>query len=212
MVDLKIEIAQQAPFQSVEEEALLNLMRTADCLDRAAQRKIRPFGITGTQYNVLRILRGAHPRGLTCSAIGDRMITAEPDVTRLVSRLKKLKLVRQHRDRHDRRVVWTQISEAGLELLAQMDPMIEKAPPELLGHLSRADLGELIRLLEAARAGCRGGQPACDGKSGSVDCDGKASQPTCDGTAGQVDCDGGGSTEPARAPSDRAARPPAHPE
>ena len=95
MVDLKQEIGQQAPFRSVEEQALLNLVRSADCLDREIQRRIRPFGITGTQYNVLRILRGSHPRGLTCSGIGDRMLTAEPDVTRLVSRLKKLKLVIQ---------------------------------------------------------------------------------------------------------------------
>jgi DNA-binding MarR family transcriptional regulator len=191
VVDLKKEIGQRAPFQSVEEQALLNLIRTADCLDRVLERKIRPFGITGTQYNVLRILRGAHPRGLTCSGIGDRMLTAEPDVTRLVSRLKKIKLVSQHRDRHDRRVVWTQISAAGLELLAQMDPMIEKAPPEVLGHISRADLNELIRLLEAAREGCADRPATCDGAScDGATCDGspeeknsagRPSQPTCDG-------------------------------
>jgi DNA-binding MarR family transcriptional regulator len=197
VVDLKQEIGQQAPFRSVEEQALLNLMRTADCLDRALQRKIRPYGITGTQYNVLRILRGAHPRGLTCSAIGDRMITAEPDVTRLVSRLKKLKLVRQHRDRHDRRVVWTQISDEGLGLLSEMDPLIEKAPPEMLGHLSSSDLGELTRLLEKAREGCgdRLSQPTCDGASHGehgqgVSCDGNAQSVTCDGRPAQPTCDG----------------------
>ncbi len=79
------------------------------------------------------------------------MIAAEPDITRLLARLKALKLIRQHRDRHDRRVVWTHISEAGLSLLRDMDPVILKAPRELLGHLSGAELAELIRLLELAR-------------------------------------------------------------
>ncbi len=117
MAALKHEIAQERPFSSPEEEALLNLMRTADCLQRAFQRMSREWGVTSTQYNVLRILRGSHPHGLTCSAIGERMITAEPDITRLLARLKALKLIRQQRDRHDRRVVWTQISDAGLDLL-----------------------------------------------------------------------------------------------
>jgi len=189
LVDLKLEIQQQAAFQSVEEQALLNLIRTTDCVDRAMQRAIKPWGVTSTQYNVLRILRGSHPRGLTCSAIGDRMLTAEPDITRLLSRLKKQKLVRQQRDRHDRRMLWTQISDAGLKLLAEMDPMIAKAPVELLGHLGAADLGVLIRLLETVRASCsdragldhagpdravsdRSGPPTCDG-SGKTTCDGK---------------------------------------
>src|SRR5580700_2117989 len=166
MAALKHEIAQERPFSSPEEEALLNLMRTADCLQREFQRVSREWGVTATQYNVLRILRGAHPRGLTCSAIGSRMITAEPDITRLLSRLKALKLIRQQRDRHDRRMIWTQISDAGLKLLEEMDPMVEKAPVELLGHLGGADLAELIRLLETARKRCEGGAaaPDCDGQ------------------------------------------------
>src|ERR1039457_6013637 len=144
MAGLKLEIDQERPFFSVEEEALLNLLRTADCLQRAFHRKTRDWGVTSTQYNVLRILRGAHPHGLTCSAIGSRMITAEPDITRLLARLKGLKLIRQQRDRHDRRVVWTRISEAGLELLRKMDPVILRVPKELLGHLNGAELAELI--------------------------------------------------------------------
>jgi DNA-binding MarR family transcriptional regulator len=185
--NLKLEIAQQAAFHSVEEQALLNLLRTADFLDRAVEHKIRPWGITGTQYNVLRILRGAHPRGLTCTAIGSRMITAEPDITRLLSRLKGLKLIRQQRDRRDRRMVWTQISEAGLKLLREMDPMVEKAPVELLGHLGGADLAELIRLLERARK-------------------------SCDGAAAAPDCDGRCSTKNGPEPSDRPPLRPAPPE
>ncbi|HTH42416.1 MAG TPA: MarR family transcriptional regulator [Terracidiphilus sp.] len=151
MSGLKLEIVQERPFSSLEEEALLNLMRTSDTLHRVFHCRIRKWGITSTQYNVLRILRGAQPRGLTCAAIGSRMITAEPDITRLLSRLKTLKLIRQHRDRDDRRVVWTQISEPGLELLKSMDPVVEELPRELLGHISQSDLAELIRLLELAR-------------------------------------------------------------
>jgi DNA-binding MarR family transcriptional regulator len=143
MASLKHEIAQAQPFSSIEEEALLNVL--------------------------LRILRGAQPSGLTCSGIGDRMIAAEPDITRLLSRLKALKLIKQQRDRHDRRVVWTQISQIGLDLLAQMDPVIERAPKELLGHLPEKDVVELIRLLELARQNCNDKQPrvSCTGKTGT---------------------------------------------
>jgi DNA-binding MarR family transcriptional regulator len=151
MTSLKLEIAQEPPFASVEEEALLNVMRTSDTLHRAFHQKTRKWGVTSTQYNVLRILRGAQPHGLTCSAVGDRMITAEPDITRLLARLKALKLIRQQRDKQDRRSIWTHISPAGLALLSEMDPIILNAPRELLGHLNRQELAELIRLLELAR-------------------------------------------------------------
>ena len=151
MAGLKLEIAQERPFASLEEEALLNLLRTSDCLNRAFHVKTRDWGVTSTQYNVLRILRGAQPDGLTCAAIGSRMITAEPDVTRLLMRLKALKLIRQTRDSQDRRVVRTQISETGLTLLKEMDPTILSLPRELLGHLERTELEEVIRLLELAR-------------------------------------------------------------
>ena len=151
MPNLKTEIAQTPPFSSPEEEALLNVMRTADLLHREFHRRARDWGITSTQYNVLRILRGAQPHGLPCAAIGDRMITAEPDITRLLARLKALKLIRQQRDKQDRRAVWTLISPAGLALLSEMDPVILKVPKELLGHLKAQELTELIRLLELAR-------------------------------------------------------------
>lgn len=170
MPELKREIAQDRPFSGPSEEALLNLLRTADCLNRAIQRKIRPFGITATQYNVLRILRGSQPQGLTCSAIGDRMITAEPDITRLLGRLKALRLIRQQRDKRDRRVVWTQISPTGLALLGDMDPMVQKAPGEMLGHLGNDQLAQLIGLLEQARRHCGDSQTtvSCDGAEGGA--------------------------------------------
>ena len=167
MTNLKQEIQQKEPFSSLEEEVFLNLLRSADCLRRVFQQKTHAWGLTITQYNVLRILRGAEPThdengrsavsfGLACAAIGARMIASVPDITRLLARLKALKLVRQRRDRRDRRVVCTQITPAGLELLHAMDPAIEKAPAEMVGHMSHAEMKELIRLLEQTRSA------ACD--------------------------------------------------
>lgn len=167
----KIDVSKVAPppvYRSIEEQALLSLLRTADCLNRELQHKIKPWGITATQYNVLRILRGAHPRSLSCSAIGDRMITAEPDITRLLSRLKTQRLVLQHRDRTDRRQVLTQISASGLRLLGEMDAMIEQGPKDLIGPVGSASLTELIRLLDLVRKNCDGSaaSPECDGGAG----------------------------------------------
>ncbi len=172
MTSLRTEIERRRPLSGLEEAALLNLRRASDGFERALQRRTRAWGITATQYNVLRILRGAHPLGLACAAIGQRMIAAEPDITRLLGRLKTIKLVRQRRDRSDRRVVWTQITSAGLELLRAMDPVIERMPKELLGHMSAAEIAELNRLLELAHKGvedlrlpkARGGGVSCEGK------------------------------------------------
>jgi DNA-binding MarR family transcriptional regulator len=163
LASLRREIVQEKPFASAEEEALLNLLRTADFVERSIQRRTRAWGITSTQYNVLRILRGAGPHGLTCNAIGERMIAAEPDITRLLSRLKALKLIRQRRDPRDRRVVRTQIAEPGLALLRKMDPEFRSTPKEMLAHLSRAEIAETIRLLEKVRHSDT--QPlSCDGQ------------------------------------------------
>jgi DNA-binding MarR family transcriptional regulator len=138
-------------FSSPQEEALLNILRSADCLHRAFQHQLKPFGLTSTQYNVLRILRGAHPAGLTCSSIGRMMITPEPDITRVLSRLKTHKFLRQQRDRHDRRVVWTHLSAEGLEVLAKLDGVVDQAPKQLLRALNCQEVGELIRLLTKVR-------------------------------------------------------------
>jgi DNA-binding MarR family transcriptional regulator len=167
LASLKQEIAQQKPFAGVAEEALLNLLRTADAAGREVQRLVKPWGVTSTQYNVLRILRGAQPQGLTCSAIGARMITADPDITRLLARLKAMKLVRQQRDKNDRRVVWTQIVPAGLKLLDQIHPTITHFPDEFFARLSESEQAELIRLLELTRSACPASEascPTCDGR------------------------------------------------
>lgn len=151
MTSLKLEIVQEKPFTSRQEEAFLSLLRTTDCLQRAFHLGIRKQGLTSTQYNVLRILRGSQPHGLTCSAIGERMITAVPDITRLLARLKSADLIQQERDTQDRRIVRTQISAKGLELLQQMDPLIEHLPMELFRHMQEKDVQQLISLLEEVR-------------------------------------------------------------
>ena len=138
-------------FSSPQEEALITLMRSADCLHRAFQKRLKPFGLTVTQYNVLRILRGSLATGLTCSAIGRMMITPEPDITRLLARLKVQKFLRQERDRQDRRMVWTHISPRGLEVLKGLDEIVEQTPRDLLGGLDCGEVQELTRLLAKTR-------------------------------------------------------------
>ena len=142
-------------FSSPQEEALLTLMRASDHLQRAIHQRLKPCGLTPTQYNVLRILRGARPTGLTCSAIGSRMITAEPDITRLLGRLKAQELLHQKRDTHDRRVVWTHITDKGLDLLASLDGPVAETPRDLLKELTGAEVQELTRLLRKIQ--CRAG-------------------------------------------------------
>ncbi len=153
-MDKKVEgsAAQKQP--SLEEAALLEVLRTADALGRAAQRLIKRWKITATQYNVLRILRGAQATGgATCSEIGERMITAEPDITRLLARLKKLGYIGQQRDKADRRIVRTQIRPKGLELLSEMDAPMKELPKTLLSRLDHGELHELMRMLQLAREG-----------------------------------------------------------
>jgi DNA-binding MarR family transcriptional regulator len=148
---LKEELKQNAPFRSREQEAYLNLLRTADALETSVEAKLGEFGLTGTQYNALRILRGAGPEGLPCSEIGERMITHDPDITRLLNRLESRGFVRRVRGKSDRRVIYGKITAAGLRLLKEMDEPVEKHAREILKHVGREKLGELIALLELVR-------------------------------------------------------------
>lgn len=145
------ELKQTKPFRSLESEVYLNLARTADVLLRPEIDLLRSVDLTPSTYNILRILRGAGPDGRRCADIGARMISRDPDITRLLDRLEKRGLVWRTRDGGDRRVVTSRISDAGLKLLAELDEPIDSTERHLLGHLSRADLETLNRLLEAAR-------------------------------------------------------------
>src|SRR5215469_18812119 len=109
------------PKASLEERIFIALLKVADALGQQAEQLTRTAELTGTQYNVLRILRGAGPQGLACRAIGDRMITHDPDITRLLDRLEKQGWITRERQKDDRRVVKARITGRGLELLKPLD-------------------------------------------------------------------------------------------
>lgn len=134
-----------------EEEAFLDLLRTTDLLSRGPAQVLKSEDLSATQYNVLRILRGA-PEGLACGEIGNRMITRDPDITRLLDRLERRDLIVRERDAKDRRVVTARITSAGLKLLAQLDEPIQEAHRRQLGHLGRGRLKQLSELLSACRS------------------------------------------------------------
>ncbi len=152
---LQAELKQTVPFASPEQEAYLSLLRTADALQSAMESRLKEFALTGTQYNALRILRGAGPDGLPCSEIGERMITHDPDITRLLNRLEHRGLAERIRDKQDRRVIYGKITAEGLKLLHEMDAPVERYGREVLGHVSHAELRKLIALLESVRCGRR---------------------------------------------------------
>jgi DNA-binding MarR family transcriptional regulator len=138
------------PPSSPEEAAYLELVRTTDMLSRPLSQLLKPEELSSNQYNVLRILRGARG-GLPCGEIGNRMITRDPDITRLLDKLEKRELIARWRDAVDRRVVMAKITPAGLKLLARMDEPVQQAHRRQLGHLGRKRLRALTELLQAAR-------------------------------------------------------------
>ena len=135
---------------SAEEAAFLDLLRTADVLTRGAIGVLKAEDLSPTQYNVMRILRGS-PQGLTCGEIASRMITRDPDVTRLLDRMEKRGLISRSRESRDRRVVLTRITAQGLNLANRLDEPIQKAHRKQLGHLGKRRLRALQRLLAIAR-------------------------------------------------------------
>src|SRR5271157_5845941 len=143
-------IKKRNPFDSAEQEAAPNLARTYDRLQSSFTQFFKQHGISGAQYNVLRILRGVG-EPLPCQEIAGRMITRLPDITRLVDRLLEAGLVERSRTPMDRRLVLTTITEAGLRLLAAIDDPLLRLHREQLGHLTRSELAELNRLLVKAR-------------------------------------------------------------
>lgn len=135
-----------------EEAAYLDLLRTCDVLSRGLQDVLKPAELSPTQYNVLRILRGAK-EGLMCGDIASRMITRDPDITRLLDRMEKRGLISRCREAKDRRIVLTRITAEGLRILAALDNPILAAHRKQLGHLGTARLKQLADLLREARRG-----------------------------------------------------------
>jgi DNA-binding MarR family transcriptional regulator len=127
------------------------ILKTADALGREAEQLLKSHALTGAQYNVLRILRGAAPAGLPCSAIGNRMISQDPDMTRLLDRMEKRNLISRARQSHDRRVVLTRITREGLELLKTLDQPVRDLHRRQFRHMAATRLKMLARLLEEVR-------------------------------------------------------------
>lgn len=150
-MDLRDEIRQTRPFTSREQEAYLAIQRTAARLAHAMAETIRPLGLTATQYNVLRILRGAGEPGLCRNEVRERMLTQVPDVTRLLDRMEEMGVIERSREGVDRRFVTTRITAEGLRLLAELDQPVEECQRRLLGHLGEDGLRSLIALLAKAR-------------------------------------------------------------
>ena len=149
---LQAEIKQTKPFVSLEQEAVLGLLRTAAIVDHANDEALRPYGLTGTQFNVLRILKGAGPEGLCGREIGERMINRVPDVPRLLDRLDKSELNSRVRDREDRRHVAARISEKGRHLLEEIGHLSN--PIEVwFTRLTPDQLKALIAALDVIREG-----------------------------------------------------------
>ena len=133
---------------SLEERIFITLLKVADALGQEAEQLTRTAELTGTQYNVLRILRGAEPGGLACRGIGDRMITHDPDITRLLDRMEKRGLITRERQKDDRRVVKTRITPHGLALLKPLDQPMRDLHKRQFRHMAGARLKTLFDLLE----------------------------------------------------------------
>jgi len=134
-----------------EEAAFLDLLRTTDVLSRGLIQVLKTENVSATQYNVLRILRGS-PEGLPCGEIASRMITRDPDVTRLLDRLEKRSLISRCRETRDRRTVMARITAVGLKLLTRLDEPVQTAHRKQLGHLGRERLRALTELLYVCRS------------------------------------------------------------
>lgn len=151
MTTLREDLKQTKPFANRQEEVYLNVIRTGDALGRAQDALFKGADLTSTQYNVLRMLRGAGEEGLRCGQVAERLVTRDPDVTRLVDRLLKRGLISRRRDPADRRVVTTTITPLGLQLLAGLDAPVAELHQRQLGHLNDGSLTMLSALLERAR-------------------------------------------------------------
>lgn len=148
---LREEIKQTKPFRTLRQEAQLNIERTANVLRDQFEQMLKPYGITGTQYNVLRILRGAEPGGLCRNEVSERLLNRMPDATRLLDRMEEAGLVTRERSQSDRRQVFTHITQQGRDLVDSLDAAADEQHEKTLGHMNEAQLKSLIKLLTQAR-------------------------------------------------------------
>ena len=145
-------IKQRKPFQSLQQEVFLEVLRTGHAMVQDLVDLLKPYGLTQPQYNVLRILRGAGTAGLATGEVGARMVASrEPDVTRLLVRMERSGLVRRERDPDNRRIVTARITRAGLRVLKALDQPVLDMHADQLEHMTRRELEHLATLLERAR-------------------------------------------------------------
>ena len=149
-MSLQRELKKRGPFDSLEQEAMLNIVRTNDQYQIRFARLFRPFELTPSQYNILRILRG-EGAPLPILEIADRMVTVVPGITGLIDRLEKAGFVGRRRCANDRRVIYVALTLKGQKALAAIDMPLQDLHRKLIGHLSKTELKELVRLLEKAR-------------------------------------------------------------
>jgi DNA-binding MarR family transcriptional regulator len=151
------------------EAVLARLERATECFRREIHLVLRARGMTSTQYNVLRTLYDAEPGGITCSELGSRLTGTDPDITRLLDRLAKQRLVLRRRDLRDRRAVLTEITEEGRELVKSVIPFLDSRLRDLFDHMAPARVQLLIDLLDEAipteRQHGRAPQPSPTGRS-----------------------------------------------
>jgi DNA-binding MarR family transcriptional regulator len=148
---LQEEIKQTKPFRTLCQEAQLNIVRTANQLSDAFEQMLKPHGITGTQYNVLRILRGAEPGGLCRNEVSQRLLNRMPDATRLLDRMEEADLVTRERSVEDRRLVTTRITKKGRQLVDSLDDAADQQHEKAMGHMTEQQLRTLVKLLTLAR-------------------------------------------------------------
>ena len=148
---LRDEIKQTRPFASLEQEAHLSIERTAAILGHAVAEVLKPYGITRTQYNALRILRGAGEGGLCRNEVRERLVAQVPDASRLLDRMEAAGLIRRERDAADRRFVTTRITREGLRVVGELDGPIDALHRRRLGALDDDELRTLIGLLARLR-------------------------------------------------------------
>lgn len=149
---LQTELKKRKPFTSIEQEATLALLRTSDLLQNRFARLLRDHGLTLSQYNVLRILRG-EGRPLPCLEIASRMIQVAPAITRVIDQLLKMKLITKTQSTTDRRIFEVELTDAAGRILKELDQPILDLHAKLLAGVSKATLKELIQILEKVREG-----------------------------------------------------------
>jgi DNA-binding MarR family transcriptional regulator len=147
---LRDELKKRGPFASVEQEATLAIMRTSDLLENRFARLLREYGLTSSQYNVLRILRG-EGKPLPCLEVAERMIQVAPAITRVVDQLLTLDLIVKTQSEEDRRVFTIDLKPAAEQLLAKLDQPVLDLHASLMDGVKKTDLRVLIRTLEAIR-------------------------------------------------------------